>query len=244
MRVGSQGSNGPWGATEGAPPGRPSPTEDALLHQMAELQAQRAELEEKLAAQEARLAGQEARLAALGEKLDQQAAQVIDQATRDLLGYAIGADEQGFARCLSATGDESFLVCLSQCVRVAGYVVIDGCSGQWPTEADLHQIARRITGLPDLDFGVSEADNFAFLSRSALGFEPLSSVFPDIGKLGSIPIFATATLLTAYSPDGMRWEGYLTVIERSLDLVGRLPDEAVPAVLLLARRYRALKDTC
>jgi len=167
----------------------------------------------------------------------------VDQATRDLLGYAISGDEEGFASSLEATGDERFLHCLSLCVRVAGYIAIDACSSQWPAEADLRKVAQRITGMPDLDFGVSEADSFAFLSRCALGFEPLSNVFPDRGKLGSIPLFATATLLTAYRSQGRQWHEYLTMIERAFDLVAPLPEEAVPALLLQGRRYRALKDT-
>ena len=108
---------------------------------------------------------------------------------------------------------------------------------------DVRKVAQRITGMPDLDFGVSEADSFAFLSRCALGFEPLSNVFPDRGKLGSIPLFATATLLTAYRSQGRQWHEYLTMIERAFDLVAPLPEEAVPALLLQGRRYRALKDT-
>lgn len=91
----------------------------------------------------------------------------VDQATRDLLGYAISGDEEGFASSLEATGDERFLQCLSLCVRVAGYIAIDACSLQWPAEADLRKVAQRITGMRDLDFGVSEADSFAFLSRVA-----------------------------------------------------------------------------
>ncbi len=164
----------------------------------------------------------------------------VDQATRALLGYAISGDEEGFASSLQAMSDERYLHCLGLCVRVAGYIAIDACSWQWPAEADLLAMAQRITGMDALDFGVSEADNYAFLARSAIGFEPLSEVFPDRGKLGSIPIFATATLLTAYSPDGKRWHEYLTVVERSLDLVAPLPEETVPALLLSARRHRAL----
>jgi hypothetical protein len=164
-----------------------------------------------------------------------------EQATRDLLGHAISGDEQRFARSLQAIGDERYLHCLSLCIRVAGYIVVDACSWQWPSKAELIKIAQRITGMDDLDFGVSEADTYAFLSRSAIGFEPLSDVFADRGQLGSIPLFTTAALLSAYCPDGRRWQEYLTVIERSLDLVAPLPEETVPALVLTARRHRALK---
>jgi hypothetical protein len=68
-----------WAGVEGAPPGRPSPTEDALLHQMAELQAQRAEQDKKLAAQEAKLAVQEERLAAQDRALADHAAKAAER---------------------------------------------------------------------------------------------------------------------------------------------------------------------
>jgi hypothetical protein len=94
----------------------------------------------------------------------------------------------------------------------------------------------------ELGFDLTESDVHDYLARSALGFEPLIDVFHDKEKLGSVPIFATATLLVSYRGHGRDWWDYLDEIERALEIAAPLPENVVPALLLLTRRNRALKE--
>jgi hypothetical protein len=163
----------------------------------------------------------------------------VEQTTRDLLGHVIRGEFAETADAIEATGAERFPHCLSLSLRVAGYIAIDACSWQWPTEADLLEIVSRTTAASE---DLSEADSYAYLARCALGFEVLADVFRDQTKVATIPLLATAALLITYNPPGRTWDEYLTIIERSLDLVAPLPEATVPALFLQARRRRALKD--
>jgi hypothetical protein len=164
----------------------------------------------------------------------------VEEPTRDLLGHAIRGEFDEFASLIEAIGEQRFLEAGSLCLRIAGYVAIDVCAWQWPTEADLREIARRMAAM-DAKFELDESDVYAYLARAVLAFEPLLDVFPDKGKAATVPFFTTATLLVAYRPDGEHWWEYLDVIEQALEAAAPLPETVVPALLLLSRRNRALK---
>jgi hypothetical protein len=50
-------------------------------------------------------------------------------------------------------------------------------------------------------------------------------------------------MLVAYRRERPHWWNYLGVIEKALEDVAPLTEDAVPALILLARRTRALKQT-
>jgi hypothetical protein len=167
----------------------------------------------------------------------------VEQPTRTLLGYAISGHLDKIVSFAQVIGEQRVLDCLNLLVQVAGYVAIDACSWQWPTEADLREIAQHTAALENLDYELSATDVYDFLARNALGFELLVAAFPDPRKAATVPILATAALLVVYGAKAGQWTDYLDVIERSLAEALPLHEETVPALLLLARRHRALKDT-
>jgi hypothetical protein len=164
----------------------------------------------------------------------------VEESARDLLGHAIRGEFDESANVIEAVGEQRFLEAGSLCLRIAGYIAIDVCAWQWPTDADLREIAQRMAGM-DAEFELDESDVYDYLTRAALGFEPLLEVFPDKEKAATVPFFATATLLVAYRPDDQHWWEYLDEIEQALETAAPLPEKVVPALLLLSRRNRALK---
>jgi hypothetical protein len=163
----------------------------------------------------------------------------VEEPARDLLGHAIRGEWGGFANVAEDIGEQRLLECLSLCLRIAGYIVIDISGHTWPTVADVSEIAQRMAAV-DLDFDLTEDDARACLARAVLGFEPLTEVFPDREKLAAVPIFTTAALLVSYRRHGTDWWDYLNTIENALETAAPLPDDVVPALLLLSRRKRAL----
>jgi hypothetical protein len=164
----------------------------------------------------------------------------VEEAARDLLGHAIRGEFAEFAAVIETIGERRFLEADSLCLRVSGYVAIDACGHQWPADAELHGLARRMAGLQDKGYELAEADAYAYLAWVVLGFRPLLDVFPDQAKAATVPFFATAALLVACRPDGVHWWEYLDLIEQALEAAAPLPETIVPAVLLLSRRSRAL----
>lgn len=162
-----------------------------------------------------------------------------EESTRALLGHAIRGEWQDLANVAEDIGETRLLECLSLCLRIGGYIAIDISGRTWPTTADIREIAQRMATV-ELDFDLSEDDAHAYLTRSVLGFEPLTEVFPDREKLATVPIFTTAALLVSYRRHGTDWWDYLDQIENALETAAPLSEDVVPALLLLSRRKRAL----
>jgi hypothetical protein len=162
-----------------------------------------------------------------------------EEPARALLGHAIRGEWDDFANTAEDIGDQGLLASLSVCLRISGYIVIDISGHTWPTVADVSEIAQRMAAV-DLDFDLTEDDAHAYLTRAALGFEPLIEVFPDREKLATVPIFTTAALLVSYRRHDTDWWDYLNTIENALETVAPLSDDVVPALILLSRRKRAL----
>lgn len=164
----------------------------------------------------------------------------VEESTRTLIGHAIRGELEEFTDSLKGLNPERVIGCLTLCLRVSAYVVIDICGHAWPTDADLREIAQRMA-VVDLDFNLEEPDAYAFLRRAALGFEPLSEVFPAKDRAIVVPFLTSAALLASYRTEGRQWWEYLDVIEHALEQAAPLPKEAVPAVLLWSRLNHALE---
>jgi hypothetical protein len=165
----------------------------------------------------------------------------IEEPTRDLLKQVIRGEYHEIAKILEVLGEQRFQECLSLCLRVAGYIVIDVCGHMWPTESGLRRIAQ-LTAQTDLGYELPESDVYDFLARAVLGFEPLAEVFANKERAASAPLLTTASLLVAYRPHGRHWWEYLDVIEGALEEAAPLSRAAFPAALLLSRRARALES--
>jgi hypothetical protein len=165
----------------------------------------------------------------------------VEGQTRTLIGHAVRGELDEMESLLHEIGPKQLTECLTLCLRVSGYVVIDVCGHVWPTDADLGEIARRMAAV-DLDFRLEEADAYAYLSKAALGFLPLFDVFTDKQKAVIVPILTTAALLASYRPGGRHWWEYLDIIEQALDKAAPLPKEVVPAVLLWSRLNHAAES--
>jgi hypothetical protein len=164
----------------------------------------------------------------------------VEEPLRKLLGHAIRGEFGEMITRADSLGEQRFLNCLAFCLRVAGYIVIDVSGYKWPTDTDVREIAQRMA-MMDSDYELPEEGAYEFLARAALGFEPLTDVFPDKEKAASVPLLTTASLLVAYRPEGKHWWEYLDVIEGALEEAAPLSEAAFPAALLLSRRSRALK---
>jgi hypothetical protein len=165
-----------------------------------------------------------------------------DEVARELLGHAIGGELDEYAAIVRGMGEREILAASALCDRVAGYIAVDICGQEWPTQVDLMRIAQ-IMAKADMKFALDETEVYDYLALGALGFQPLLDVFPDMAKAGTIPFFVTAALLVAYHPDGKQWREYLEIIERALAEATPLPPETLPAVVLHARQARAQKES-
>jgi hypothetical protein len=156
-----------------------------------------------------------------------------EQPARTMLGHAIRHELDGLADDIRRLGDEKLAACVPLWAFASAYIAID-ISGRWPTDADLHEIAARAAkSLTRLD--ISEQEIYEYLSRVALGFQRLDEVFSDEG-LATVPLYATANLLSKFTPDGKDWWEYLDQIWDAAETAERAPLSVLPALMLRARR--------
>jgi hypothetical protein len=157
----------------------------------------------------------------------------VERPARMLLGHAVRHELDELADVIRSLGDEKFAACIPLWVFASAYIAID-VSGRWPTDADLHEIAPRAAkSLAHLD--ISDQEIYEYLSRVALGSHRLDGVFSD-GGVATIPLFATANLISKFSPEEKDWWEYLDQIWDAAETAERTSLTVLPALMLRDRK--------
>jgi hypothetical protein len=163
----------------------------------------------------------------------------IEQPTRKMLGHAIRHELDELAALVRAEGDEALLGSIPLCLFASAYIAID-VSDQWPTDADLKEIAKAAAeSVTRLD--ITEQEIYEYLSRVALGPEKLDDVF-SVEGLATVPLFATANLLLTFCPRDKEWWEYLDQIWDSAEVADRISLTVLPALILRAHKESLRHD--
>jgi hypothetical protein len=164
----------------------------------------------------------------------------IEQPTRKMLGHAIRHELDDLAALARAEGAEALISAIPLCLFASAYIAID-VAGRWPTDADLHKIAKNASeSATELD--ISEQEIYGYLSRVALGPEKLDDVF-SVEALATIPLYASANLLLTFAPRDKHWWEYLDQIWEAAETAERTSLTVLPALMLRARKEPTGQDT-
>jgi hypothetical protein len=163
----------------------------------------------------------------------------IEEPTREMLGHAVRGELAELDADIDAAGDEAYAAgTIALCLTAAGYIAVD-LARRWPTEADIREIARH-TATSSTDYQLREQDVYDYLSRGALGFQPIQEVFPDPGQDYRLPVLITAQMLTAFRlGDGHNLWGYLDTVWNAVDAAERADLSLLPALMLRSQRAQA-----
>ena len=166
----------------------------------------------------------------------------VEKPTRTMLSHVITGKLEEVGKVFEAVdSQERQLECIGLCVAVAGYIAIDVCGNQWPTDASLQTIAKDTA---ETAWGsetrrpleLTSTEIYNYLKRSALRFEPLDRVFsPDSDAL-ALPVLITACLLLTFCPTEKEWWEYLDVIEDAIETASGIDMSVLPAMMLRSRR--------
>ena len=162
----------------------------------------------------------------------------IEEPTREMLGHAIRGELPALEAEIVAVGDETYAAGITLCMIIAGYVAVD-LAGRWPTEADIRELARH-TAASSTDYELREQDVYDYLSRGALGFQPIQQVFPDPAQDYTLPVLITAQMLIAFRlGDGRNsWE-YLDTVWGAVEAAEQADLSLLPALMLRSQRIKA-----
>lgn len=155
-----------------------------------------------------------------------------------MLGHAVRHERDELAAMILDVGNDVFFGSIPLCVLASSYIVID-VHGWWPADGDLREIAKTASEAENrLD--ISRQRLYEFLSRVAFGPETVEDVFTTEGIV-TIPIYATASLLTTFCPSAKHWWEYLDQIWDAAEAADRTALSVLPALLLRARREQCEK---
>jgi hypothetical protein len=166
-----------------------------------------------------------------------------EELARKMLELVVRGDLQDLATTIQAVGSEKYGYAIGLCLTAAAYVAVD-VSGRWPTEADVREIAR-IAAERETEFPLDKKDIYDYLSRAALGFEPLADALDNVEKAASLPVLITGSLLFRFRPKGQKWWEYLDQIWNATLTAENLDEPVLPAVQIRIHRAQILnaRDT-
>jgi hypothetical protein len=157
-----------------------------------------------------------------------------ERLARQMLAHAIRRDRGDLGAVIHDVGDTAFAAIVDLCVLAAAYIAIDASGMAWPSDVMLRQVADDASeSATRLD--ISGEEIFALLSRVAFGSEKLDDIFPVQGA-GPAPLYATASLLLTYCPQGMDWPDYLDQIWNAYSAAEMIDKSVLPALMFRARK--------
>lgn len=157
-----------------------------------------------------------------------------------MLGHGIRGELDDLVALMRTVGNEAYKKVIGLCVAAAEYVAVD-VSGRWPTDGDLHQVARS-TVKEETRLDLSEDDVYNYLSRTALNHEPLEEALGSMEKAASLPVLITGSMLVTFRPREKEWWEYLDQIWDAIEKAENLDESVVPAVQIRAHRTQILKN--
>lgn len=162
----------------------------------------------------------------------------IEDSIRTMLGQAIRGELRELDQMIDTVGDELYGAGIEYCILAAAYIAIY-LSERWPTDADVREIARH-AATTSRHYELREQDVYDYVSRMALGGEPITDVFPGHDIDAKLPVLITAQILLAFRrPDDMGLWDYLDTIWNAFNAADRTDMSILPALLIRQMRSRA-----
>lgn len=163
----------------------------------------------------------------------------VEGHTRTMLGHAIRGELDDLATQVHAIGDETYGKVIAMCLPAAAYIAVD-VSGHWPADTDLRRIAANAARAePRLD--LKEDDIYNYLSKAALGYQPLEDALGSLEAAAALPVLITGSMLVTFCPREKEWWEYLDQIWHATLEAENLEEPVMPAVQIRAHRAQILK---
>lgn len=160
----------------------------------------------------------------------------VEKALRETMGGVPDVEEDRILAPLAPLTDAERAEAIFLSTIITCYVVIDVCDSQWPNDASVRRIAHGLAtvGSTAKRLQLDEREIYAYLTRTALGPEPLDDVIPDRAKAESLAIIVAQAALAVYSPKDMGIWDYLDQIESAIEIAMALDATVLPAAVMRA----------
>jgi hypothetical protein len=160
----------------------------------------------------------------------------VEKALRAAMAHVAHAEADQIEPSLAVLDKGERTEAVGLAVMVAGYVVVDACGTQWPTDASTRRIAGDLatTGSTARRLQLDAEEINTYLSRSVLGGLAPEDVIPDEAKATRLAVTVAQRSAVVYSPKEMDWWVYLDQIESAIEIAWALDATVLPAALMRA----------
>jgi hypothetical protein len=158
--------------------------------------------------------------------------------TRKMLACSIAGDFDGLGELIAEAGEDKYRKVLAYCLLIAGYLVVDICGGDWPSDANIRNISRTVAER-EIEIELDQDDIYNYLSTVVVGFQPLNVGLTDQQLQFIFPVVATGSMLFTYRPKGMKWYEYLNRIQVAYDRAEITAGWVLPAMVLTDKMLKA-----
>ena len=159
-----------------------------------------------------------------------------EKALRQAMAHVAHVEADQIEPSLAVLDDAERAEALGLAIMVAGYVVIDACGTQWPTDASVRRIAGDLatTGSTARQLQLDAEEIYVYLSRSVLGGLAPGDVIADEARAMGLAVTVAQRSTVVYSPKEMDWWVYLDQIESAIEVAWALDATVLPATVMRA----------
>jgi hypothetical protein len=167
-----------------------------------------------------------------------------EKALREAIGGVPDAEADQIDAPLAVLNEVERTEAIFLSTLVACYVIVDACGTQWPDDANIRQFAHSLAtvGTTARRLQLGDGEIYQYLSRTALGPEPLQDVIPDYAEAMRLAIVVAQRAVVVYSPEEMEWWVYLDRIESAIETAMALDTAVLPAAVMRAYLPRPSDD--
>jgi hypothetical protein len=158
----------------------------------------------------------------------------VETALREALATVARLEPGQVEPSLAGLSDSECAEAISLAVIITGYVGVDACGNQWPTQSSVRRIAEDLatTGKVARTFELDAELVYQYLSRAVFGSERLEDVLPDASQFIQFPIIVADQILGVYCPKEIEIWDYLDRIESAIEAAWALEPTVLAAAVL------------
>jgi hypothetical protein len=158
-----------------------------------------------------------------------------ETALREALAAVSRLELDQIEPALDVLDERELAEALGLAILITGYVAVDACGTEWPTQHSIQRIADALTrvGTITKQLQLDSGKIYQFLSRVVLGSETLDEFFkPEDPDLVRFPIIVAHQVTGVYCPREIGIWDYMDQIESGIEAAWALQSTVLPAAVL------------
>jgi hypothetical protein len=167
-----------------------------------------------------------------------------ETALRKAMAAVAGLEVDQIEPVLGVLDEKDLSDALALAVLITGYVAVDSCGTEWPTQHSIRRIAEDLatTGTVSRELQIDTGNIYQYLSRVVLGSELLEDMLnPEESEFMRFPVIVAQRATSVYCPREIEIWDYVDQIESAIEVAWTLQSTVLTATVL--RSYLPLSKS-